>query len=61
MLNYIDRENNKLVGFVTAEDVLSWFDSNPGLASKLPEALKSISQIKPEDNPIVMIGKLKNH
>ena len=58
---YIDRENNKLVGFVTAEDVLSWFDSNPGLASKLPEALKSISQIKPEDNPIVMIGKLKNH
>ncbi|PIW05560.1 MAG: hypothetical protein COW40_03700 [Cytophagales bacterium CG17_big_fil_post_rev_8_21_14_2_50_40_13] len=59
--SYLDRENNKLVGFVTAEDVLTWFDKNPELASKLPSELSALSRIKPEDNPIVMIGKLKSH
>jgi hypothetical protein len=58
--NYIDRENNRLVGFVTAVDVLNWFDKNPELASRLPEELSMLSQLKPEDNPVVMIGKLKS-
>ncbi len=58
---YIDRKNNKIVGFVTAEDVLTWFDENPELANKLPKELSALSRIQPEDNPIVMIGKLKNH
>jgi hypothetical protein len=58
---YIDRENNKLLGFITAEDVLTWFDKNPELASKLPAELSALSRIKPEDNPVVMIGKLKSH
>lgn len=58
---YLDRERNELVGFLTAEDVLSWFDKNPELASKLPIELSALSQIEPEDNPIVMIGKLKTN
>lgn len=57
---FIDRESNKLVGFVTAEEVLNWFEKNPELASKLPEELADLSQIQPEDNPVVMIGKFKN-
>ena len=55
---YLDRAKNELVGFVTAEDVLIWFEKIPELAGKLPKELSALSQIKPEDNPVVMIGKI---
>jgi len=48
-----------LVGTISAEDVYNWFQANRSKANKLPEHLKKLRNIDPEDNPIVMIVKPK--
>lgn len=49
----------ELVGIVSAENVINWFRENPIKASSLPSHLLALQKMKPEDNPLVMIAKLK--
>lgn len=48
-----------LVGIITSEEMLSWFDLNKTKASKLPSHLLKFKDIDPEDNPILMVVKPK--
>lgn len=52
-------DNGELVGVISAEDVIRWFEENPKKVRLLPEHLKALENLEPEDNPIVMIAKLK--
>lgn len=52
-------DNNQLVGYIEAPDVLAWFKENPDKAAQLPERLKKLGEIKADDNPVVMIVDLK--
>lgn len=58
-LNYATDEG-LLVGHMEAPDVLDWMKKHPQKASQLPENLKRISQPGEEDNPIIMLVKLKD-
>ena len=53
-------DNNKLVGYMEAPDVLAWFSENPEKAAKLPPELKQLGKLKMDDNPVVMILNLKD-
>lgn len=53
-------DKNQLVGYIEAPDVLAWFKENPDKAAQLPANLKKLGQIKPDDNPVVMIVDLKD-
>lgn len=50
---------NELVGFVTAYDVVKWFEDNPDLAIGLPDKLNDFKSMKDTDNPVVIVAKLK--
>lgn len=52
--------NNQLVGYIEAPDVLAWFKENPEKAAQLPDNLKKLGDIKSDDNPVVMIVDLKD-
>ena len=52
--------DNLLVGYMEAPDVLSWIDENPEKAKQLPADLKQYLQLKADDNPVVMVVKLKD-
>lgn len=49
----------ELVGEVSAEAILQWFEENPKKISSLPNHLKALQYIDPEDNPIIMIARPK--
>lgn len=51
--------NNYLVGFAEANEILTWFEKNPDIVSKLPTNLQKFRNLKLNDNPVVMIAKLK--
>jgi len=53
-------DNNQLVGYIEAPDVLDWFKENPEKAAQLPANLKKLGEMKPDDNPVVMIVDLKD-
>lgn len=53
-------DNNQLVGYIEAPDVLAWFKENPDKAAQLPANLKKLGEIKADDNPVVMIVDLKD-
>ena len=50
----------KLIGTISAEDVLIWFEENPKFAKVLPPELQKLKNLDPEDNPVVMIVTPKN-
>lgn len=51
----------ELVGIVQANDIISWVDTNKDASEKVnPQLIKKLGSIKPTDNPVIMIGKLKN-
>ena len=54
--------NNKgeLIGFQEAYEIEAWFKDNPEKAASLPLRLQKFRNIDENDNPIVMIAKLKN-
>ncbi len=52
-------DNNELIGFVEANEVLNWFKENPKAASKLPLELQKLNNLKDYDNPVVVIARLK--
>jgi len=43
-----------------AYEILEWFENNPEKAAKLPAHLKALSKLKEDDNPVVVIVKLKS-
>ena len=55
---YINR-NDEFVTAIPALEVRRWFDRNPDKAAMLPEHLQSFRNIKAEDNPVVIVAKLK--
>jgi hypothetical protein len=55
---YINK-NDEFVTAIPALEVRRWFDNNPEEAAKLPEHLQAYRDIKDEDNPIVIVAKLK--
>ncbi|KYG78658.1 uncharacterized protein DUF4934 [Roseivirga ehrenbergii] len=52
-------EKGEMLGLITAEEVYEWFQNNPDKIASLPENLQTLQNIEPEDNPVVMIAKLK--
>ncbi|MFV0265546.1 MAG: hypothetical protein ACK5HT_00260, partial [Draconibacterium sp.] len=52
-------QQNELVGLCEAYEVKSWFGENPGKAADLPAHLQKLKNLEENDNPVVMIVKLK--
>ncbi len=52
-------EEGEMMGLITAEEVYEWFQNNPDKIASLPENLQALQNIEPEDNPVVMIAKLR--
>ena len=52
-------EQGEILGLIQAEQVVEWFENNPEKVAALPEHLKKLQSMKPEDNPLVMIAKPK--
>lgn len=50
----------ELVGFIEAPDVIGWLDENPEKARALPPRLMELTNLREDDNPIVMVVKLKD-
>lgn len=55
----INECDNELISYIEAEDMVEWFENNPRKVKELPEHLQKLSKVKPEDNPVVIITKLK--
>jgi len=52
-------QSDEFVAYMEAIDIEDWFAENPEKAKKLPEHLRKFSKLTSEDNPVVMIAKLK--
>lgn len=52
-------DQNELVYNVEAEKIYNWFQDNPDKIESLPKNLQNLQNIDREDNPMVMIVKLK--
>ena len=52
-------EQGEILGLVRAEEVVDWLANNPEKIAALPEHLKKLQSMQPEDNPLVMIAKAK--
>lgn len=48
-----------LISFANAYDILAWFKQNPDKAAKLPLHLQELKKLKENDNPVVIMAKLK--
>jgi len=56
----INDRTNELISYIEAGDIIYWLEQNPQKARELPEHLRlKLLKVKPEDNPIVVIAKLK--
>ncbi len=51
---------NELIGFLEPYQIKQWIAENPGKAAKLPSHLQKLRNIKENDNPVVMIAKIKD-
>ncbi len=52
-------EGDKIIGYIDAWKVQQWFKDNPDKSAELPTHLKNLENITENDNPVVMIAKLK--
>jgi len=52
-------QHNELIGLVQAYELKNWFSENPKKVASLPPCLQKIQNINENDNPVVMIAKLK--
>ena len=57
--NFISR-NGEIVSMVPAERIVDWFASHPDDIASLPANIQALQDVQPEDNFVVMIGKLIN-
>lgn len=55
---YINRQN-ELITYASAYEVKRWFDMNPEKAIRLPDHLRKLKPEGEENNPIIIILKLK--
>ena len=55
----IDNEQNKLISYIEAIDIVEWFAKNPIKAKELPQDIQKLSKLQPDDNPVVVIAALK--
>jgi len=55
----INHEKNEMVSYIDAIDVVNWFQQNHQKVKKLPSHFKKLSTLKEDDDPIVVIAKLK--
>lgn len=55
---YINKDD-EFVTAIPALEVRRWFDLNPEKAAKLPAHLQSFRDINAEDNPVIVVAKLK--
>lgn len=55
----INDRDNEMVSYIEAKDIVEWFKKNPKEAKQLPVHLQKLSKVKENDNPIVVIAKLK--
>lgn len=53
-------ENNELIASVDAFEISNWFNNNKEKISQLSPYLQNLKNIKENDNPIIMIAKLKD-
>jgi hypothetical protein len=51
--------NNEMIGWVEAWKVEQWFKDNPEKAAQLPSHLKKFNKLSENDNPVLMLVKLK--
>lgn len=51
--------DNELIGFIEAYNVVGWFKTHPEKAAKLPAHLQKFKNISENDSPLIMIMKLK--
>jgi len=52
-------QSEEMVAYMEAGDIEEWFKENPEKAKKIPDHLKRFSKLTSEDNPVVVIAKLK--
>ena len=52
-------EQNQMITFIEAGDVVEWFENNKTKAGTLPPALQKLAKIGQEDNPVAVIITLK--
>ena len=57
--NFYINKNDEFVTAIPALEVRRWFDMNPEKAKKLPEHLQAFRDINAEDNPVIVVAKLK--
>jgi hypothetical protein len=57
--NFYINKNDEFVTAIPALEVKRWFDQNPEKATKLPQHLYAFRDIKAEDNPVIVVAKLK--
>ncbi len=51
--------NNEIMGYTDAWKIKQWFKDNPEKAAQLPPHLKEFEKLTKNDNPVVMIARLK--
>lgn len=52
-------KNNELITYIEAYEVMMWCMENEDKAQKLPKEYKFLTQISENDNPLVIVAKLK--
>ena len=58
-INFFINTENEYIAAIPALEVKRWFDRNPEKAKKLPEHLQAFRDINAEDNPVIVVAKLK--
>ena len=52
-------QSGEMVAYMEAGDIADWFEENPEKVKALPQQLQKLSKLTSEDNPVVVIAKLK--
>lgn len=55
----IENWDNSLVAFLQPIDILTWFEEHPEEAEKLKPEIRRLKEIKEDDNPVLVVAKLK--
>ena len=55
----INDEQNEMISYIEAIDVVEWFEHNKRQAKEVPEHLQKLSTLQYNDNPLIVIAKLK--
>ncbi|WP_251621437.1 DUF4934 domain-containing protein [Odoribacter lunatus] len=56
----LENWDNSLVAFLLPIDIQTWFEEHPEEAEKLKPEIRRLKEIKEDDNPVLVIARLKN-